>query len=106
MAPLQQVGRHGGPNKCFGEFQRVVECMTNAKHDSYEPCNNLKNDYLECRKHKVERYKAFLMQKHAEELGKDPEEIGAPFVRKRRFLTSKTLGLVDGDDYEIGVEKI
>ncbi|CDK28554.1 unnamed protein product [Kuraishia capsulata CBS 1993] len=105
MAPLQQVDRHGGPTKCFGEFQRVVECMTNAKHTTFEPCQLLKDDYIECRKTRIERYKVFLMEKQIEESGKNKEEVGAPFVKKKQYLTPKTLGLVDGDDHSIKYER-
>ncbi|GME89677.1 unnamed protein product [[Candida] boidinii] len=105
MAPLQQVSRHGGPNKCFGEFQKVVECMTSSKNPSNEPCQHLKNDYIECRRHKVESYKMFIMEKHLEERGLDKEELGAPFVKKRDYLTPKTLGLVNGDDHAINTNK-
>ncbi|ODV95687.1 hypothetical protein PACTADRAFT_50374 [Pachysolen tannophilus NRRL Y-2460] len=99
MAPLQQVSRHGGPSKCFPEFQRVVECMTNDKNDSYKPCELFKNDYIECRKHKLERYKMFLMKNELQQQEIDEAKVGNPYVRKRQYLTPKTLGLVD-DEYD------
>lgn len=35
----------------------------------------------------------------------DVEKIGAPYVKKRDYLTPKTLGLVGGDDHAIQTAK-
>ena len=43
------------------------------------------------------------LEKDRPDLSKD--EIGAPYVKKRDFLTPKTLGLVDGDDHAIAARK-
>lgn len=104
MAPLQQIGRNGGPNACFADFQRVVECMTSSAHSSFQPCEIYKNDYIECRKHILERYKMFILHNKMKESGN--EDIGAPYVKQRKFLTPKTLGIPEGDDTAINVSKL
>ncbi|GME90955.1 unnamed protein product [Ambrosiozyma monospora] len=105
--PLQQVSRVGGPNKCFGQFQKAIECMTNANVKNNDECNNFKNDFIECRRHRLETYKMVIMQQHLEKDRKDlnVEELGAPYVKKRDYLTPKTLGLVNGDDHAIASKK-
>ncbi|ODV85006.1 hypothetical protein CANARDRAFT_28731 [[Candida] arabinofermentans NRRL YB-2248] len=107
MAPLVQVGRNGGPNKCFTQFQKSLECMTNINTKSNDECAMLRNDYIECRRHRLETYKMFVVSKHLEEERDDlnKDDIGAPFVKVRDYLTPKTLGLVNGDDRAIAVNK-
>lgn len=80
--------------------------MTNSSTDSYEKCRFLKDDYIECRTHRLENYKNFLIRKNMEETGKVEEFEGLPFVKKRQFLTPKVLGLVDGDDDPINVVRL
>ncbi|KAG7706174.1 hypothetical protein KL948_004042 [Ogataea haglerorum] len=106
MAPLQQVSRHGGPNKCFGLFQSALECMTSSTIADRTECLPLRQDYIECRKHRLETYKMFIVEKHLEErVDLDRDEVGAPYLKRRDFLTPKTLGLADGDDKPILTHK-
>lgn len=102
---IQQVSRSGGPNECFGVFQRAMECMTSASTKSNGECAPFMDDYVECRRHRLETYKATIVQEHLQQKGLDAEQLGAPYVKKREFLTPKTLGLVGGDDHSITVNK-
>lgn len=47
------------------------------------------------------------MQQHLEKDRSDleAEKVGAPYVKKRDYLTPKTLGLVGGDDHAIATAK-
>ncbi|GMM28414.1 hypothetical protein DAMA08_011300 [Martiniozyma asiatica (nom. inval.)] len=103
---IQQVSRVGGPNQCFGYFQKAMECMTSSNTKSNDECNLFLNDYVECRRHKLEAYKVTVMQQHlAKDTDLDIEKVGAVWVKKRDYLTPKTLGLVGGDDMAIAVNK-
>lgn len=104
---IQQVSRVGGPNKCFGTFQKALECMTNENTKNNEECKAFIDDYVECRRHRLESYKMIIMQQHLakDRTDLDAEKVGAPYVKKRDYLTPKTLGLVGGDDHSIATVK-
>lgn len=102
---IQQVSRVGGPNECFGVFQRAMECMTSSSTKNNGECAPFLDDYVECRRHRLETYKATIIREHLEHSDLDVEKVGAPFVKKRDYLTPKTLGLVNGDDHAIAVNK-
>ncbi|AWU73507.1 hypothetical protein CAS74_001309 [Pichia kudriavzevii] len=104
---IQQVSRVGGPNRCFGTFQKAIECMTNANTKNNEECKPFLDDYVECRRHRLETYKMVIVKQHLEKdrTDLDVEKIGAPYVKKRDYLTPKTLGLVGGDDHAIQTAK-
>lgn len=82
--------------------------MTNPDTKSNSECANFRNDYVECRRHRIETFKMTIMKEHLERDRPDlkEEDIGAPFVKKRDFLTPKTLGLVGGDDHAVAFRKL
>lgn len=86
--PLQQVSRVGGPNQCFGQFQKAIECMTNPKTKSNDECANFKNDFVECRRHRLETYKMTIMKDHLEKKRPDlnKEEVVHHTLRRETSL--------------------
>lgn len=81
--------------------------MTNANTKNNEECKPFLDDYVECRRHRLETYKMVIVKQHLEKdrTDLDVEKIGAPYVKKRDYLTPKTLGLVGGDDHAIQTAK-
>lgn len=82
--------------------------MTNENTKSNEECQAFIGDYVECRRHKLETYKMVIVQQHLAKDRKDldVESVGAPYVKKRDYLTPKTLGLIGGDDHAIQTAKL
>lgn len=48
-------GLRGGQSRCFGEFQRYMECYTNANTKTPTECTGKVDDYFECLHHKKEK---------------------------------------------------
>lgn len=48
-------GLNGGPSRCFGEFQRYIECYTSADTASPSECTAKVDDYFECLHHRKEK---------------------------------------------------
>ncbi|GMM38725.1 hypothetical protein DASC09_060640 [Saccharomycopsis crataegensis] len=55
-------GLRGGQSRCFGEFQRYMECYTSAKTQSPAACTGKVDDYFECLHHRKERLRVQLIK--------------------------------------------
>ncbi|ODV59923.1 uncharacterized protein ASCRUDRAFT_18070, partial [Ascoidea rubescens DSM 1968] len=48
-------GLRGGTGRCFGEWQRFMECYTNAGTTKPSQCQPNADDYFECLHHSKEK---------------------------------------------------
>lgn len=90
-------GFNGGSSRCFGEWQRFLECYTNADTSHPVQCTPQVDDYFECLHHKKEKARVMAIKsqslKNKFEEKKSGEEVKSIAVTKDSL--PEALGLID-----------
>lgn len=92
-------GFNGGSSRCFGEWQRFLECYTNADTTHPVQCTPHVDDYFECLHHRKEKERASLiraqLKKNQAEQKQKGEEVQKLAVTKNTL--PEALGLIESD---------
>mgnify|MGYP004716844799 CR=1 FL=1 len=91
-------GFNSGKGRCFGEFQRYIECFTNANTERPLHCAPHAEDYFECLHHKKEKTRiAAIKLQYLKNLANEgkPATSTLNTVAVRKDSIPQVLGLID-----------
>ncbi|CCH44272.1 hypothetical protein BN7_3833 [Wickerhamomyces ciferrii] len=92
-------GFNGGPSRCFGEWQRFIECYTSEETSHPVKCTPHADDYFECLHHNKERARVQMIQAQLNKNKADAKENGESpnSIVVTRHSLPETLGLIAND---------
>jgi NADH dehydrogenase (ubiquinone) Fe-S protein 5 len=91
-------GFNSGKGRCFGEFQRYIECYTNASTEHPTQCTPHAEDYFECLHHKKEKTRvAAIRKQYLKNLSNEgkPAKSVLNTAAVRKDTIPQVLGLID-----------